>query len=244
MQKEENHMIHWYLAVKNKICAIEQKARDALPLYERGGKDASAAINGYISEDYDQLLNQWKQRFPDEGLGNLSRHIRFGMGCDYSDIINHDLPEIERRAETHLLNSVSNEQVNTEFGFENLLHPIIINHAYQLYQDGHLREAVLNSITAVYDFIRERTGTEEDGDRLIGQVMSPNNPKLILSELSTESGLNDQKGFMQIYKGAFQGIRNPKAHSLTHDLTDIKAAQYLVFASLLARRVEEANINA
>ena len=45
---------------------------------------------------------------------------------------------------------------------------------------------------------------------------------------------------MQIYKGAFQGIRNPKAHSLEHDLTDEKAAQYLVVASLLAQRIEEA----
>ena len=57
-----------------------------------------------------------------------------------------------------------------------------------------------------------------------------------------ESGQNDQKGFMQIYKGAYQGIRNPKAHSLTHDLTEVKAAQYLVFASLLARRIEEAGV--
>jgi hypothetical protein len=45
---------------------------------------------------------------------------------------------------------------------------------------------------------------------------------------------------MQIFKGAYQGIRNPKAHSLTHDLTAMKAAQYLVFASLLARRIDEA----
>ena len=35
---------------------------------------------------------------------------------------------------------------------------------------------------------------------------------------------------------------NPKAHSLAHDLTQLTAAQYLVFASLLARRVEEAHL--
>jgi len=72
--------------------------------------------------------------------------------------------------------------------------------------------------------------------------MSLQNPKIVLSELDTEFGQNDQKGFMQIFKGVYQGIRNPKAHSLTHDLTPIKAAQYLVFASLLARRIEESNI--
>lgn len=63
---------------------------------------------------------------------------------------------------------------------------------------------------------------------------------LILRELLSESGQNDQKGFLQIFKGAYQSIRNPKAHSLAHDLTEQKAAQYLGFASLLTRGVDEA----
>ena len=99
---------------------------------------------------------------------------------------------------------------------------------------------MLNSITALFDHVRLRTKCEEDGDKLIGKVFSLAKPLLTLSELETESGQNDQKGFMQIFKGAYQGIRNPKAHSMTHDLTEMKAAQYLVFASLLARRIDEA----
>jgi len=122
-----------------------------------------------------------------------------------------------------------------------ILHPVIVKSSYKLYLDGHLREAVLNSVTAVFDLIRARTASEKDGDALIGEVFSLANPRLVLSEIETESGQNDQKGFMQIYKGAYQGIRNPKAHSLTHDLNRVKALQYLVFASLLARRVEQAH---
>lgn len=235
-------MIHWYLSVKNTLRSIEQKAQDALPLCEEDGKDAAAALNDYISKDYEHLWDLWRQRFPDEHLGNLGRHIHFGMECDYNDIINHDLPELERRAEAHLLNSVGDEVPQEELGFEHLLHPVVTEHAYQLFRNGHLREAVLNSVTAVFDFIRERTGSRVDGDRLIGQVMSLSDPRLVLSEIETESGQSDQKGFMQIYKGAFQGIRNPKAHSLMHDLTENKAAQYLVFSSLLARRIEEATL--
>lgn len=129
----------------------------------------------------------------------------------------------------------------SQLGFENLLHPIIQKSSYKHYQDGHLRDAVLNSVVAIFDYIREKTGLAEDGDKLIGQAFSLNDPFVVLSELHSESGQNDQKGFMQIYKGAYQGIRNPKAHSLVHDLTEQKAAQYLVFASLLARRIEEAS---
>ncbi len=127
-----------------------------------------------------------------------------------------------------------------ELVFEQLLHPVISEHALPQYKDGHLRDAVLNSITAVFDLIRQRTGLSEDGDKLIGKAFSLDKPYLVLSEIETESGKSDQKGFMQIFNGAYLGIRNPKAHSLDHDLNPIKAAQYLVLASLLARRVEEA----
>lgn len=126
--------------------------------------------------------------------------------------------------------------------FSYLLHPRISETSLKLYQDGHLREAVLNSMMALFDSIRQKTGLQEDGDRLVSSALSLEQPYLILTELDTESGRNDQKGFMQIFKGAYQGIRNPKAHSLEHDLTDQKAAQYLVFASLLMRRIDEAQV--
>lgn len=124
--------------------------------------------------------------------------------------------------------------------FEEMLHPLILEHSYKQYQDGHYRDAVLNSIVAVFDLIRQRTGLDSDGTKLIGEAFGLERPRLIFSELKTESGCNDQKGFMQILSGAYQGIRNPKAHSLRHDLDKTKAAQYLIFASLLARRVHEA----
>lgn len=123
-----------------------------------------------------------------------------------------------------------------------LLHPIVAEKALKLLQDGHLREAVLNSIMAVFHLIQERTGLTEDGDTLAGKSLSLRDPYLILTEVDTESGRNDQQGFMKILQGAYQGIRNPKAHRLTHDLTGPNAAQYLVFASLLARRIDDAKL--
>lgn len=140
----------------------------------------------------------------------------------------------------------NNVQIKTiddeQFSLSNLLHPTIKENAFQHYLDGHLRDSVLNAIIAVFDFIREKTGVAEDGDKLIGKVFSVKDPYLILSNIDSDSGVNDQTGFLQIYNGAFKGIRNPKAHTLNHDLTGFKAAQYLVFASLLARRVDEAKL--
>lgn len=141
-----------------------------------------------------------------------------------------------------LSNSGATAAGNAKLGFEELLHPVIMEHAFTQYSNGHYRDAVFNSIVAVFDLIRERTGLDLDGDKLVGTAFSIEKARLILSEIKSESGKSDQKGFMQIFSGAYQGIRNPKAHSLAHDLDKSKAAQYLVFASLLARRVQEAQV--
>ena len=80
-----------------------------------------------------------------------------------------------------------------------------------------------------------------DDQGLASEALSLEKPQIIFSEIDTGSGRNDQKGFLQILTGVYIGIRNPKVHSLHHDLDEKKAAQYLVCASLLARRVSEAN---
>ena len=134
------------------------------------------------------------------------------------------------------------DNLSKEIGFKNLLHPVIQKHAYQLFQNGDYRNAVLNSITSVFDQIRYKTGLKGDGEKLLSRAFSIKDPYLVFSDLDTESGQNDQKGFLQIFQGAYTGIRNPKAHTLEHDLTEEKAAQYMIFASLLARRIDEANL--
>jgi uncharacterized protein (TIGR02391 family) len=232
-------MIEWYLSVRKLLRDIEQKSRDALGQYEQGGSQASAQVNTYLKSDYEKLTTLWAQHFTNGVPSSLGRHINYGMDGDYRDILKNDLSEVEAAAEAALVAS-SKKQV--PHGFENLLHPLIKKHCYKHYCDGDFREAVFNSIVAIFDYIRWRTKLKTDGAALIDTVFAPNNPYLVLSDLDTDSGQNDQKGFMQIYKGAFQGIRNPKAHSLAHDLTEEKAAQYLIFASLLARRIEEAKL--
>lgn len=102
-----------------------------------------------------QLREQWLARYPDDEhlFRSLGRHIGFGMDGDYSDIIKNDIPELEERADSLLLADSKNQR----FGFEELLHPAIMKSSYDLYRNGHLREAVLNSVTALFD-----TGSSAD----------------------------------------------------------------------------------
>ena len=231
-------MIEWYLEVSRQLRDIRKKSFDAADALKEEDSGAAKVINSYLKTDYANLRRLWEEHYEPGELGYLGRHIGFGDSQDYDDILNRDLPDIEIKAEQHLLENLGQPIL---VGFESLLHPVIFEHAYQQYKVGHLRDSVLNAFTAVFDLIRERTGIDMDGAKLAGQVFSVNDPRLILSEIETESGKNDQVGFLNIYQGAYIGIRNPKAHSLQHDLTPEKAAQYLVFASLLARRVSEAN---
>jgi len=50
-----------------------------------------------------------------------------------------------------------------EVGFEYLLHPTIKKSCYKQYCNGHFRDAVLNSVVAHFDHIRNLTGLDADG---------------------------------------------------------------------------------
>jgi uncharacterized protein (TIGR02391 family) len=211
----------------------------ALLAFEDDNEGAVAVVKGQMQRAVTALMRNLPEDFPQSRIGDLRRHIGFSMAGDYSDILRADLPDIEEKIDTYAARSVA---VDRPTGFDELLHPLVREAAIRHYQAGDFRNAVLDAITVVFDQIRERTGIDQDGDRLINQAMSLQAPVLVLSELETESGRNDQSGFMDIYKGFYRGVRSPKAHSLVHDLNANKAGQHLVLASILMRRVVEARL--
>lgn len=233
-------MLNWFLDVNTLLREIRRKAADAKTALEAEDKAGAKRINDYLKTDYQTLRRRWtEQGFPVEDLGNLGRHVSFGAQQDYEDILERDLAGAEAAAERR---AREGSKEAPRVGFEDMLHPVVYQHAFHHYLNGHYRDAVLNAMVAVFDLLRSRTKLDLDGSALATQALSLDKPLLILSELTSESGRNDQKGFMQILSGAFIGVRNPKAHSLEHDLNARVAAEYLVFASLLARRVHEAKL--
>ncbi len=216
------------------ICAID---------YENSTHVASPMIK-YIKDDLRYLRMLWP--IPDSSkLNDLENKCSF-LSDDVStatdsflEIIDIIIPDLCRELDELYLSLGTRTE---SYGLEGLIHPNIIRSSYRQYREGLYRDAVLNAIVAVFDLIRERTGLSEDGVQLVGRAFSIDNPVLILSTLDTDSGQNEQKGFIQILQGAYIGIRNPKAHSLRMNPTQDAAAQYLVFASLLARRIEESRV--
>ena len=120
------------------------------------------------------------------------------------------------------------------------LHPYIAAGCTKLFVDGHHAQAVEESAKAVFQYLREVTGLTLDGAALVTQAFSLKNPLLAFSDLSDETKRNEQLGFMEMLAAYAKGVRNPLAH--THGKLEEaqKAFEYLVLASLLCRRIDDA----
>ena len=73
----------------------------------------------------------------------------------------------------------------------------------------------------------------------MNRVFSVKDPIIELDDLTNESGVNVQKGYMQMFAGAMTGIRNPKAHANVV-ITKEEAINSLFFASLLMEKIDKA----
>lgn len=120
------------------------------------------------------------------------------------------------------------------------LHPFIHEGCSRLFQDGHYVQAIEESAKAVLQYLRDKTGLALDGTALAETAFSLKNPVLAFGDLSDESGKNEQLGFMELLKGLAKGVRNPLAHTHGRREEFQKAFEYLVMASLLCRRIDDA----
>jgi uncharacterized protein (TIGR02391 family) len=125
--------------------------------------------------------------------------------------------------------------------FEGLdLHLRIRDVAAELFRDGHYRNAVGDAAVALVNMVKEKSRRHDlDGHGLMTTVFSKNNPILMFNELAGETDENEQQGMMYLFMGAVLALRNPRAHNLSFDSAE-EARDYLVFVSMLARKVDQA----
>ena len=125
--------------------------------------------------------------------------------------------------------------------FWSYLHPEVREHCKTRYDSGHFAdavEAVLKHINSkVKDIVFKKTRKELDGASLMKTAFSPNDPVILLENLSTESGRNIQQGYMEIFAGTMTGIRNPKAHA-NIQIDSKRAMHFFFLASLLLYAID------
>lgn len=126
--------------------------------------------------------------------------------------------------------------------FWSMIHEKIIKVAIKKFEDGHYADAVESSFkeinTHIKGIVRDKTGEELDGAKLMFKAFSLKTPIILLADLSTQTGKDIQEGYMQIFAGAMKGIRNPKAHE-NITISRERATHFLFLASLLMSKLDE-----
>ena len=136
------------------------------------------------------------------------------------------------------------KEVNPNTLFDLLkFHPHIKTASERLFKDSHYAQAILETFKTVNNFVKEKSGRQEwNGKNLMAKVFRKGNPIIRLNKLETISDKDEQEGFMFLFMSAMVGIRNPKAHDNIIQTDPYKTLEYLSFASLLAKKVDEGKL--
>ena len=117
------------------------------------------------------------------------------------------------------------------------LHKKVVEASRELFKDGHYRDAIYRAFVEVNNFVKRRAKSQLDGRKLMSTVFSPDNPIIKLNPLETQTDKDEQEGFMYLFMGAMQGIRNPKAHENIIQNNPYIALKLIGFASLLIQTI-------
>lgn len=74
--------------------------------------------------------------------------------------------------------------------------------------------AVHEAAKSLCDHIREISGLDDDGSKLIDKAFSAKDPYIAINSLRTESEKSEQNGLKELLKGIISMVRNTTAHEL------------------------------
>jgi uncharacterized protein (TIGR02391 family) len=183
------------------------------------------------------------------------KHIEIWAGSLYIDMPEHERLEGRLRGQSVVINVLNGlisrlkekkedieggERPRPSSYFNRLnLHPRINEVAEDLFLDGHHWDAVFAASKALINYVKEKSGVEKDGAKLMYEVFSKNDPVLALNDLSDQTDLDEQEGMMHLFVGASLAVRNPGGHSFPEG-TEQRAIEYISYLSMLAYLVQEA----
>ena len=120
------------------------------------------------------------------------------------------------------------------------IHPEVLRYCQAELMQHNYFHAVFEASKGLAQRIRDKSGVDGDGTKLVDSVFSVNGPVLAFNTLQTEIEKTEHKGFTALLKGCFAGVRNPLAHEpkIMWDGED-DAADYLTLISLLHRKLDD-----
>jgi uncharacterized protein (TIGR02391 family) len=115
----------------------------------------------------------------------------------------------------------------------------------ELLQDNYFH-AVLEAAKSLAQRLRQMTGVEADGVRLVDQVLEPGStgglPLVAFNSLATETDRSEHRGLTFMVRGVFSAFRNPTAHEpkILRPVGEQDGTDLLTTISLLHRKLDAA----
>jgi hypothetical protein len=131
------------------------------------------------------------------------------------------------------------------------LHPWVWSGAASLWQSGHVRSAVEDAAKKVNAETQNKVGRRDLSEtKLFQEVFSDKSADAEKSRLrrmkpyGSDTYKSVQRGAMALAEGIYAGIRNPFNHEDREDIDEQVALEYLAALSVLARWVDESDLEA
>ena len=230
--------------------AKRQRESIRADLVRKSGKLKPIVVH-LTGEQYGQQFNEsfdlWTEAL---GAGSSAPLQRWSLGA-LMDSANKAIGRLEAEPELEKLFKMTPLAALETQGIKNVtvelpleifdamqFHRKVVEASRELFKDGHYRDAVYRAFVEVVNFVKRKAKSQLDGKKLMSTVFSPDNPKIRLNPLETQSDRDEQEGFMYLFMGAVQGIRNPKAHENIIQNNPYIALQLIGFANLLIETVD------
>ena len=121
------------------------------------------------------------------------------------------------------------------------LHSDVRTVAEPYVRDSYPAAAVFEAVKAINLRVKKLAGRDaEDGAGMMGSVFSTTKPRLLLADVTTQTGRDIQEGYRFWFMGVMSALRNPAAHEHFAALPETEAFEFLGFASALMRRLDTA----
>lgn len=143
------------------------------------------------------------------------------------------------RAEREVVDEAFTEQQLHPFDKRNV-HPGLPTKVRTFFDNGHYAEATFEAFKYLDKVVQKFSKSNKSGEKLMMEVFNEAAPLLKLTALSTQSEIDEQRGFKFLFSGGVVAIRNPRGHEVDQ-IDDVDTClDHLAFVSLLIRRLEQA----
>ena len=121
---------------------------------------------------------------------------------------------------------------------ERNIHPGIGAVSQKLFDNGHYSQSTFEAFKLLDNRVKTLAGNnKESGFKLMMDAFNEASPKIKLTDLGTQSEIDEQSGFRFIFAGSMSAIRNPRGHDNLTDPIDL-CLDHLSFASVLLRTLD------